>query len=100
MVGGMPTGDYMRKILHQERSIEFLFEGRRYHDIRRWKEAEQIFSTQMIAWNVTGKTMEDFYKLTPVEVETERCFYKKNYFLAIPQQEINKNPNLVQNPGY
>lgn len=100
IVGGMPTGDYMRKILHQERSIEFLFEGRRYHDIRRWKEAEQIFSTQMVAWNVTGSTMEDFYKLTPVEVETERCFYKKNYFLAIPQQEINKNPNLVQNPGY
>ena len=24
----------------------------------------------------------------------------KSYWLAIPMSQINKNPNLVQNPGY
>lgn len=100
IVGGIPTGDKLRSVLHQERSIEFLFEGRRFHDLRRWKESEKAFSTQMMGWNITGKTQEDFYKIVPVEVEAERCFAKKNYFMAIPQQEIDKNPNLVQNPGY
>lgn len=100
IVGGIPTGDKLRSVLHQERSIELLFEGRRFHDIRRWKEAESLLNTTMMGWNVVGQTQEDFYKIVPVEVEAERTFSKKNYFMAIPQQEINKNPNLVQNPGY
>ena len=29
-----------------------------------------------------------------------RAFADKNYYVPIPQAEINKNPNLEQNPGY
>jgi len=100
LVGGIPSGEKLRQVLHQERSIEFLFEGRRFHDLRRWKEAEKAFCTQLRGWTVTAKDMAGFYKLKDVEVEAQRSFAKKNYFLAIPQSEINKNPNLVQNPGY
>ena len=41
LAGGIPSGQKLRKVLHQERSIEFLFEGRRFHDLRRWKEAPE-----------------------------------------------------------
>jgi hypothetical protein len=30
----------------------------------------------------------------------ERTFDEKYIFFPIPQSEINKNPNLIQNPGY
>lgn len=100
IVGGIPTGDDLRKVLHQERSIEFMFEGRRYHDIRRWKEAEDLLNRQPKAWNVSGKTQDDFYRVVEAEQQAKRQFDKKNYWLAIPQSELNKNKNLVQNPGY
>ena len=39
-------------------------------------------------------------KTTTAEQQAKRQFDKKNYWLAIPQSELNKNKNLVQNPGY
>ena len=45
LAGGIPTGQKLRKVLHQERSIEFLFEGRRFHDLRRWKEAPEVMTS-------------------------------------------------------
>lgn len=100
--GGMPTGDKLRKILHRERSIELLFEGRRFHDIRRWKEAPEIMNKQPRSWNRYGQTPEEFYKVIEAfQGGRKRVFHApKSYWLAIPMSEINKNPNLVQNPGY
>lgn len=100
IVGGIPGGEQLRKVLHQERSIEFLFEGRRFHDIRRWKEAVDLLNVQPKAWTVTGRTQETFYIVTEAEQQAKRQFSPKNYWLAIPQSELNNNPNLVQNPGY
>ena len=47
-----------------------MFEGRRYHDIRRWKEAEDLLNRQPKAWNVSGKTQDDFYRV--VDSSTKR----------------------------
>ena len=77
-----------------------MFEGRRYHDIRRWKEAEDLLNRQPKAWNVSGKAQDEFYRVVEAEQQAKRQFDKKNYWLAIPQSELNKNKNLVQNPGY
>ena len=30
----------------------------------------------------------------------QRAFFDKNYLVPIPAYEIQKNPKLVQNPGY
>jgi len=102
-VGGIPSDpNLLRRVLHQERSIEFLFEGRRFHDLRRWKEAPEVMNKQPRSWNRDGKTAEEFYKV----IEANQGGYvrtfisPKTYWLAIPNVEINKNPNLVQNPGY
>ena len=51
LAGGIPSGQKLRKVLHQERSIEFLFEGRRFHDLRRWKEAPEVMNKQPRSWN-------------------------------------------------
>jgi hypothetical protein len=36
-----------------------------------------------------------FFKRT---VYQKRIFTEKNYWFPVPQSEIDKNPNLVQNP--
>ena len=102
LVGGIPSGNELRKVLHQERSIEFLFEGRRFHDLRRWKEAPEVMNKEPRSWNRDGKTQEDFYQVIPANQGGRvRVFESpKSYWLAIPMSQINKNPNLVQNPGY
>jgi hypothetical protein len=106
IVGGVPEGDELRKILHQERSIEFLFEGHRYRDMRRWLEAEECMNVaDWKVWNVFGTDAETYYKVLnfndvdlhgyPVTFESP-----KHYLLPIPQSEIQINSKLVQNPGY
>lgn len=100
-VGGIPTGSNLRTILHKERSIEFLMEGRRYHDIRRWKTAGEVMTREWKSWNLTGKTAADFYQVTTMKEGGTRTFTTpKTYWWAIPLTEINTNYNVVQNPGY
>lgn len=101
LVGGMPTGAALRKILHQERTIEFFMEGIRYHDIRRWKVAEEVMTRPWYSWNLAGKTQDEFYQVKPMQEGGVRVFESpKNYWLAIPLDQMNTNYNLVQNPGY
>lgn len=101
LVGGIPQGDKLRDVLHQERSIELLYEGHRYWDIRRWGEAKDIMSKTPKAWNLKGKTQKDFYQLSTMQEVGTRVFESpKNIWLAIPLAAMNVNYNLVQNPGY
>ena len=102
LAGGIPTGQKLRKVLHQERSIEFLFEGRRFRDLRRWKEAPEVMNKQPRSWNRDGKTAEEFYQVIEANQGGRVRIFEspKSYWMAVPMSEINKNPNLVQNPGY
>ena len=102
LAGGIPTGQKLRKVLHQERSIEFLFEGRRFHDLRRWKEAPEVMNKQPRSWNRDGKTAEEFYQVIEANQGGRVRIFESptSYWMAVPMSEINKNPNLVQNPGY
>lgn len=101
LAGGIPTGDKLREVLHRERSIEFFQEGRRFHDIRRWKIAHKILINTPKAWNINGKTAAEFYQIsTMYETQTRTFEAPKNYWFAIPNSERNINNNLVQNPGY
>lgn len=100
LAGGMPTGDTMRKALHQENLSELCFEARAYDNLRRWNVMHH--NTDCNGLNVYGATAEDFYKITPVDEQAYvRSFtYPKTYWLAVPMREINNNSKIVQNPGY
>lgn len=99
--GGIPSGQKLRDIIRRERSIEFMLEGRRFHDIRRWKIAEECLRPIPKAWNIEGDTPEKFYKLVDMKENDTRIFTTpKHYWLAIPNSQLNINGQLVQNPGY
>lgn len=79
-----------------ERMVELAFEGHRFWDVRRWKEAEKYFSSideMKITRNDDGTFSYD-------RKTVQRQWDEKMYFFPIAQSEKTKNPNLGQNPGW
>lgn len=85
----------MREIIHQERLIELSFEGQRFFDLRRWKKSFEYCNRPIRGWNSSGKTEEDFYKVTYIY---SRKFSPRDYFWPIPIGEMYRNKNLIQSP--
>ncbi len=104
---GMPavtaTGADLLEAIKNERRIEFAFEEHRYFDVRRWKEAPEYFGSTVHAITIKkypdGKKTYEVDKLRS-DVGGDRKWDDKMYWLPISKSEMDKNPNLVQNPGY
>ncbi|MGI6520585.1 MAG: RagB/SusD family nutrient uptake outer membrane protein [Fermentimonas sp.] len=89
----------MRKIIKHERRIELAFEGHRYWDLRRWKDAEVVLNQPLMGVRVQKDNLTFIY--TEFVVENRRFDSPKMYFYPIPQSEVNKTENIVkQNPGW
>lgn len=79
-----------------ERMVELAFEGHRFWDVRRWKEADKYF-TSVTEMKITKG---DDGATTYTRHTTSRQWDDKMYLFPIPQTERLKNPNLTQNPGW
>ncbi len=74
---GLSVDDFRKAVL-KEKSWEFAFEGKRWHDLVRTETVEAV--------NVNHP-----FAKTPT---------KNDYLMPIPADERLINPNLTQNPGY
>ena len=93
--------DELRAKIKRERMIEFLAEGKRYYDLRRWMDAPIEESKPVYGCNVlmTEKEKDEFQKIVPV-YNLPTVFSEKMYFWPISFTELKRNQNLVQNPGW
>lgn len=100
----LPTGlnkQQMREKIRHERYIELSFEQKRYWDLRRWKIAAEVLDGKRFGAMYITKESDNTYSYERKPVDGVPCvFQDKMYFLPIPQREIEKNPNLVQNAGW
>ncbi|MCD6201122.1 MAG: RagB/SusD family nutrient uptake outer membrane protein [Bacteroidales bacterium] len=87
----------LRKIIHRERLIEMAFEGDRFWDLRRWKEAQQYMNKAINGWDVYKYDPKEYYRMKPLFVQS---FSVRDYLWPIPEDELVLNPNMVQNPGW
>jgi hypothetical protein len=94
------SGAALLKRLQNERRIELAFEGHRFFDVRRWKIAPQVLNVNAKKMTVTKNTTTGVRTYTVGDFLPARAFSDKNYLLPIPQTEIDRDPLLVQNPGY
>jgi starch-binding outer membrane protein, SusD/RagB family len=88
----------MRVAIQNERRLELAFEGFRYWDVRRWKIAtteENKFFHGMKVIRVNGTPTYNIFTIT-----TKHSFSARMNLWPIPQSEIGKSKDLVQNPGY
>src|SRR5690606_14446576 len=89
-----------RGLIRNERRIELTMEHLRYFDTRRWKVAEETDAGSFVGMNVNGGTSNSDPTFFQRSVFETRVFRKSFYLFPIPQSEIEKNVNLVQNPGW
>lgn len=90
------SGDELRELIHKERRVELAFENTRFFDVRRWKVAEQTENGPVYGLNISAD-LPDFLKVVPFET---RVFNKRHYLFPIPNNDINNDKQLVQNPGW
>lgn len=95
--GKPSTQKGMREIIHRERMIELAFEGERYWDLLRWKEAEIYMNKPIRGWNVQGETAAEYYEVKTIYTPE---FTTKNYLSPLKKGTLEINPNLRQNPGW
>lgn len=93
------SGLKLEQRIRNERYVELFFEEHRFFDVRRWKVAMETdnkpaYKVNILKDPVTGKKTYEYVSFQ------ERIFYEQNYFVPIPQSEIDKNPKLKQNPNY
>lgn len=91
------TKEGLRSIIHRERSIEMAFEGERFWDLRRWKEASTGFNTAITGWDVDQSSSENYYRK---RILFNMAFNSRDYFWPLRESDLIVNKNLVQNPGW
>jgi len=117
----------MLEEIRRERTVELMCEGRRYHDLIRWKKAEELlpkatvgnhyFSSEVIEpatadmvqqvctdanGNLGGVFVYPAQNMWVWERSTVRSFRSdRDYYYPIPTNEIVKSENkIVQNPNW
>ncbi len=94
----LPAGlskEQMRSRIIQERKVEFVLEGLRFWDVRRWRIAQVVDSGPVRKVSVDSEGNYT-YPIWSVRVFNPN----KHYFFPIPQLEIDKNQLLKQNAGW
>jgi len=117
---GMPavkeSGEALMETYRNERRIELAYEEHRYHDARRWMIPESTVGRGIKAINIEAtlkpgasphvpyrydKSVYDYTYTVVDNTENEtRRWDDKMYFRPITRNEMNRNDQLVQNPGY
>ena len=101
---GLPnfTGD-VKTALRYERQMEFVFENVRWYDIRRWKILDKVLTNAsgvdiIETDNLDNSTVTTTWR--QIFVQNRGPITNKLYWFPIPIDEMNRAPELEQNPLY
>ena len=92
------TKEGLRAIIKQERGIELAFEGSRFWDLRRWKDAVTQLNAPINGWSISQTNPVSYYQ--PRTVYQQTFVAPRDYLWPIRNSNIIINSNLVQNPGW
>ncbi len=89
-----------REWYRHERQVEFYGEGDRWYMMRKWMIADEVIKSvyPIYIYHYSDGGAKWFYN-TEKSVD-DRAWNDANYWLPISRTEINKAPQLQQNPGY
>lgn len=101
------TQNEIREYIKQERHVEFAFEGKRYFDSRRWKDAgisklDSFGNSYGMHGSVWGCSFrEELSEYFDRSIIDGYQFSHRNNFLPIPYVQVASHwGSLVQNPGW
>lgn len=90
------------EVLKTERMIEFLHEGLRYFDVRRWGIVKEEEAIPIMGMDTEKTERKGYYNRVICNYSTvrNRVFKDKMILLPIDRQEIKRVLTLDQNPGW
>ncbi|MBD1426341.1 RagB/SusD family nutrient uptake outer membrane protein [Sphingobacterium arenae] len=117
---GMPavedSGEALKARYRNERRVELAYEEHRFFDARRWMIASETLGRKVTTIKIEGKlkpgrevaiykydTENYDYRYTVNTIDPgieNRTWNDKMYFTSFHRDEINRNTELEQNPGY
>lgn len=88
--------------IRNERFVELYAEGHRYYDARRWMIAPEVFAAGVRkGLNMEELESPSFEELNqPVSVQQDFKWENRMYLAPVFVNEVYKNPQMVQAPGY
>lgn len=93
--------DALRAKIKRERMIEFLGEGKRYYDLRRWMDAQVELTKPIYGCNIMmTKAERDNFQDVVMVTSLPTVFSDKMYFWPIYFDQLKANGLLVQAPGW
>ena len=91
---------FFNAIVH-ERQVELFAENQRFFDLRRWKIAEKHEAEQIYGCNTLMDKRNALQFYNPVRVpKLQTSFSRRQYFWPISWEELRRNKNLTQAPGW
>ena len=93
------TKDEMRTVIRNERRIELAFEEHHFWDIRRWLTAKQVLTGTLHGKKIL-RANSGLVTYETKDVQQVSFGNANRYLFPIPNSEMIRNGNLVQNPGW
>src|SRR5690606_8224531 len=88
--------------IERERMVEFLWENRRFYDVRRWGMYEETEREPIRGMNPDGADRESYYRRSIPGTSSflTREVNKRFVWVPLPRAELRRLPSVDQNPGY
>ncbi len=100
-LSGSEDATSVQQMIENERMVEFLFENRRYYDVRRWGIYEKTESEPIRGMNIEGPKEVFYTKVIPNTARIgARIVNRRLILLPIPLNEVRILPSVDQNPGW
>jgi len=97
------TQAQMRDVIRNERRVELCWENKRWYDIVRWRIAQDVLSVDRHGMKITNSSPANnagVWVYQPVLLGHPHVFTQKMYINPIPQNVIDQNSKIKQNPNY
>lgn len=101
--GQVLTQAQMRQIIRNDRRVELCFENKRWYDLVRWRIAENVLTKDLHGMKISNTVPNNnsgVWKYEVVPLNHPHVFTTKMYLNPIPQNVIDQNPKIKQNPNY
>lgn len=101
--------ELFRERIINERAVELMWEDHRFHDLRRWMIAHEVFATPNPIKGVKTTDLtpeisnvgEKTFRYEPFDITSEiRVFEMKHYWYPLPKDHMERLVNVKQNPGW
>jgi hypothetical protein len=89
-----------REYYRHERFIEMMAEGDRWYSIRKWMICDEVVKDDYPLYVYHFNDGVDMYIYNNTTIADAREWVDRQYWMPISRTEINKAPQLEQNPGY